>query len=174
MRATTVSACIFFHVLLICVFFSRVCVCVPFLKKLAHPCSSSSISSEQAHVLDTNRRDPDWDMHRRMDAHSLIIPPCPLAFLLCLSVSTGFHHGSFVCKMITSPLANYQRRIPDPLSPPCASLFSSSVCSADLWWNWSQGPADKWIEESFCDGRKDRGRWRGGVGPCLPEPLAWV
>lgn len=138
------------------------------LRELSHPSTSSLWSEamtgfppgEKSHVLDTNLEDLKWDMHRRTHAHE---PPNPFVahyHFSCASafISTAFHHGSFVCKTIADPFANCPQRIPNPLSPPCAPLLfsSSSVCSADLRRNRSQGPADKWIAESFCDGREER------------------
>lgn len=121
--------------------------CVPLLKKLAYPCSSSSINQchyffhiGKSHVLDTNRRDLDRDMHGRRHARAQTCTfahnPCAHYYFSCASAfPLPFITASFVCKMIANPLANYQQRIPNPLSPPCASLLCSSVFSPNLWWN---------------------------------------
>lgn len=54
----------------------------------------------ESHVLDTNLRDLEGDMLRRIHAHGLIIP-APFT-ILCLSIFSAFHHWSFVCKRIAT------------------------------------------------------------------------
>lgn len=154
--------------------------CVPLLKKLAYPCSSSSIN--QCHYFFSHRKiscfgyksERSRPRHARAQTCTFAHNPCAHYHFSCASAfPLPFIMASFVCKMIANPLANYQQRIPNPLSPPCASLLCSSVFSPNLWWNWSQGPVDKWIEESFCDGGEDgEGQMKGRDGTLLPWAIS--
>ena len=91
------------------------------------------------------------DTNGRIHARGLIIPapvPNPLlqrfrrlsSPLFCVKNDS---YGEYLTLCLSA--------VPLSFAPP------SSVCSADLWQKWSQGPADKWIEESFWAGRGEGG-----------------